>query len=158
MMTGETGLRSVTIGWPGRRARIVATWAAHGVVAGVFAAAAGFKLVDPAKFATDIGHYRLVPPVVAGAAAVYLPWLELALAAALLAPRWRRAARWVAGAVLVGFCAALASTLWRGIDVRCGCFGEGSATGPGWALARNAALLGCLALGAWAVRPAKTGV
>jgi len=132
--------------------RAIAAWAAHGLVAAAFAAAGFLKLLDPARFADDIGHYRLVSPWLAGLATVYLPWLELALAAALLAPSWRGVARWLAGALLLGFCAALASTLVRGIDIRCGCFGAATTTGAAGALARNLVLLGCLGAGAWLTR------
>lgn len=140
------------------KTRVVLMWAAHGVVAAALATAGGLKALDPAAFAEDIGRYRLVSPFVAGLTGVYLPWLEIALAAGLLAPRARVAARWLAAGLLVAFCAALASTVARGIDVRCGCFGAAAATGAGWALARNAGLLACLGVGAWAarVRPAPT--
>ena len=131
---------------------VIVSWAAHGIVAAAFAAAGGFKLLDPARFADDVGHYRLVTPWAAGLAAVYLPWLEITLAAALVAPSTRAAARWLAGGLLLGFCVALTSTLVRGIDLRCGCFGAASATGAAAALIRNAALLACLLAGAWAER------
>ena len=133
-------------------ARTILVWASHGVVAAALATAGALKALDPAAFAGDIGHYRIVSPFVAGVVAVYLPWLEIALAAGLLTPRARASARWLAAALLVGFCAALVSTITRGIDVRCGCFGAAAATGAGWALARNAVLLACLGVGAWAER------
>jgi hypothetical protein len=119
--------------------------AAFFVVAVVFAVAGALKLADPAAFATDIGHYRLVPPLVAAALAVYLPWLELGLAAALYAPRFREPARWLLFALTLAFSAGLASTLLRGIDISCGCFGGAGGVVPaGWALARNGVLCGLL--------------
>ncbi len=132
------------------KTRALVVWTAHGIVAVAFAAAGVLKLRNPASFAGDIGHYRLVSSWLAGLAAVYLPWLELTLAAALLAPRTRGVARWLSVALLVAFCAALASTMVRGIDIRCGCFGSASDTGAAGALARNGALLACLLAGAWA--------
>lgn len=130
----------------------IGTWGAHGIVAALFALSGALKLGDPARFATDIGHYRLVSVPVAAAMAVYLPWLEIVLAVALLTPRWRCPARGVAALLLLVFSAALASAAWRGIDLRCGCFGEASATGVAGALARNAVLLALLGIGWWLTR------
>lgn len=124
-----------------------ATWhekadlAARILVAATWAVAGGLKLSDPAGFTRDIENYRLVSGVWAGAAAVYLPWLELALAAGLLVPRAREAARVLSVGLLVVFCAALAGALARGLDIRCGCFGgAGAGVTIGWALVRNAVL------------------
>ena len=56
---------------------------ACGLVALVWLAAGALKLIDPAAFARDIEHYRLVPAVVAATLSVYLPWLELVLGVGL---------------------------------------------------------------------------
>jgi hypothetical protein len=129
-----------------RLARVA--WCLHALVAAAFAVAGALKLGDLARFATDIGHYRLVSPLMAGLAAAYLPWLELTLAAGLLAARTRPAARWLAAALLGVFCLALASVLARGIDLRCGCFGAAAETGAGGALARNLVLIAVLLVAA----------
>lgn len=140
------------------RARQWASWITHGVVASAFALAGSLKLLDPAQFAEEIGNYRLFPALITRLAAVYLPWLELTLAVSLLLPRFRAVARGLAGALLGVFCAALASTLIRGIDVECGCFGSAATTSAEWALARNGLLIGFLTLGAWLKhRPAAPG-
>ncbi len=126
-----------------------ARWAmwAHLAVALVFLAAGALKVGDPGAFAKEIANYRLVSPFVAGLAALYLPWLEISLGLGLVWPRLRAAAR-LLGLLLLGvFCAALVSTLARGLDIRCGCFGGGEESGvtAGWALLRNLVLLGLLA-------------
>jgi uncharacterized membrane protein YphA (DoxX/SURF4 family) len=120
----------------------VAAW----LLAGMFALAGALKLADPAAFAGDIGNYRLVGTRVAAGLALWLPWLELTVAAALLWPRWRREGAVVAAGLLVVFCAALGSVLWRGIDLECGCFGRENPATPAWALARNAGMLGLAAV------------
>jgi putative oxidoreductase len=124
------------------------------VVAGVLAWAGVTKLADPSLFAVDIANYRLLPSIFAAMAAVYLPWLELCLAAGLLVPRLRAVARWLALGLILVFCAALGSAWVRGLDIRCGCFG-GSADGATEieALARNAVLVGLLVWGG--ARPAR---
>ena len=144
-------MRAADFSRPSLGAKILAL-VPQGLVAATFIVAGALKLADPAAFVTDIGNYRLVSPFVAGLAAVYLPWFELTLAVGLFVPATRRAARWLAAGLLLGFCVALVSTLARGIDLNCGCFGEAAGTGAAAALARNVVLLACLAGGAWLER------
>jgi putative oxidoreductase len=105
----------------------VLTWLGRLLLAGTFGYAAVLKLADPSAFATDISHYRLLPYPLTLAAGVYLPWLELLCAGAVLF-RWRERA---ALGLLLGLCLlfslALASAWWRGLDIRCGCFGANAA-------------------------------
>lgn len=124
------------------RVGTVAAW----LLAALFALAGALKLADPAAFAADIGDYGLVSAPVAAGLALWLPWFEVAVAAALVWPGWRREGSVLAGGLLLVFCAALGSVLWRGIDLECGCFGRGNAATPAWALARNAGLLALAAL------------
>ncbi len=116
-------------------------WAGRLVLGGTFGYAAILKLADPAAFATDIGHYRLLPYPLKLAVGVYLPWLELICAAAVLF-RWRERGALV---LLLGLCAlftiTLASAWWRGLDITCGCFGHDDiATSLPVALTRSATL------------------
>jgi uncharacterized membrane protein YphA (DoxX/SURF4 family) len=101
-------------------------WLSRLLLGGTFAYAAASKLLDPSAFVTDIGHYRLLPYPLTILLAVYLPWLELVCAAAVLLRRLERGAL----VLLLGLCAlfsiALASTWWRGLDINCGCFGAGA--------------------------------
>ena len=106
-----------------------------------FGYAAVGKIADPAAFAFAIDNYRLVPWPVAAGLALYLPWLEIAGAAALF---WRRT-RGGGLAVLTGlsglFMGVLASAMIRGLDISCGCFGPNGVPGLGWPLARAILLL-----------------
>ncbi len=81
------------------------------------------KVLDPAAFAQNILNFRLVSIPVAAALALYLPWLELILAAALLIPRLRTGATLLAALLFTLFTALWIVTGLRGIDVACGCFG-----------------------------------
>ena len=65
-----------------------ADWFCRLVLGGTFAWAAVAKILDPQAFAADIDHFRLLPYPLTLAAGVYLPWLELVCALAVLA-RWR---------------------------------------------------------------------
>ena len=135
------------------RAR-VSVLVARAVVSAVLVGAALTKLADPAEFTAAIERYRLVPPVVAGAAALYVPWLELVLAAAWWRTRWRTAAGLLVCGLLVVFVAAVASAWARGLDIDCGCFGKALDASLPLALARNVVLL---AAAAWVWRADAAG-
>lgn len=119
-------------------------WLARGLegsLAGVLVLAGGLKLVDPARFAAEIAGFRLVEGGLAGGLAVYLPWLEVAVAVGLVFGQTRGAARVLAGVLLAGFSLVLASAWLRGLDVRCGCFGGADPGALAAGLGRNAVLL-----------------
>ncbi len=120
-------------------------------VAGVLGVAGALKLLDPARFATEIAGFRLTAGWVAGGLAVYLPWLELVVAAGLCVVGTRAVAKPMAVGLLTAFSLALASAWARGIDVRCGCFGGAPTGSLAAGLVRNAALL-CALLAAARLR------
>jgi hypothetical protein len=93
------------------------------VVAAVFLAAGIPKILHPEGFALAIFRYQLVPHGAINLMAVYLPWLEvIAALALLLVPRLRAAAGVVILALLLVFTAAMGINIYRGIDISCGCF------------------------------------
>lgn len=108
------------------------------------------KLVDPAAFQADILAYRLLDYPWAGLVALWLPWWELLLALALLAPPWRRTALAQSLLLLGAFCLLLGLTMWRGIETDCGCFGALLGSSMSIALIRNALLISC-GLIAWRI-------
>lgn len=115
-------------------------WLFRLLLGGTFAYAATTKLLDPSAFAVDIGHYHLLPYPLALAAAIYLPWLELICAAAVLSRRFEKGALLLLLGLCALFCVALASAWWRGLDITCGCFGNAASTTVPMALARSVAL------------------
>jgi len=132
----------------GRAKKIIRVLLLTGI-GGVFAGAGILKVLDPASFATDIDHYRLLSWPLVAAVALYLPWLECICAAALLSGKFRPAALGLMLAMSLVFLAALASADVRGLNISCGCFGGGSGAGHlGLAIARDvliiAAITGCL--------------
>lgn len=114
------------------------------LVGGYFLMAGATKLIDPVAFFQSILNYQLVGEDLAWLAALYLPFLEIVAALALIIPRTRLAGLvWLAALLLV-FQAALASAWVRGLDIDCGCVGSGGSSVL-FALVRNTVLLVMLA-------------
>ena len=129
------------------KARKIVTWAFCVILAAVFAAAAVPKLIDPGSFANDLLNYRLLPENLVGLVALFVPALELAIAAALLWPRYQRGAALLSTVLLVGFAAAMAQARIRGIDLSCGCFGAAFESKVSWlTVARSMLLAGMSAV------------
>jgi len=119
------------------------------LLGGAFVFAATLKIFDPASFANDIAHYRLVPHLWINFIAITLPWVELTAGLALIFGFWRRASALVLLALTVVFLIAISQAIARGLDIRCGCFGTIGAGQIGW---RNLAIDGALmAMAAWLV-------
>ena len=135
----DSGLRSSVSAWFFRLA-----------LAGVFLAAAWPKLRDQAGFAKNIFNYQLLPDAAINPLAIFLPWLELLAALALVfLPPLRRGALWLIAAMTVVFIGAIGSAMARGINIDCGCFsttGGGMKTGWLHLLLDFALLAICIAL------------
>lgn len=121
-------------------------------VGGVFAYAGALKLLDVQQFAIDVHNFRMTPWSLSAAIAVYLPWLEVFAGLALAFRRLYSGALATLTLLATVFAVALAAAAARGLDIRCGCFGEsGGGTSISVALARDLVLL--VALGAlWRTR------
>jgi uncharacterized membrane protein YphA (DoxX/SURF4 family) len=112
------------------------------VLGAVFLAAGILKIVDPAAFAISIARLRILPMALVGPAAILLPWIEVVSAAALVLPKFRRAALQLLLGLLIVFSAVLGIGLLRGAT-SCGCFGssDGFLSRADVALVRNLILL-----------------
>ncbi len=96
---------------------------------GVFLVAGAVKLLAvPQVFADSVASYRLAPEWLVSVIALGLPPLEILAGAAMLANWPRRLGAFVALVLSGCFLIALGLARLRGIDVDCGCFGEG----PPW--------------------------
>jgi len=111
-------------------------------VGALFVFAGATKAYDPGAFAIEIQRYQLVPWIVAALVSVYLPWLEMLSGALLLLKRFERGALFLTTLLLLIFTLALASAMFRGLSIDCGCFGKAfTATGTTVPLLRNLLLL-----------------
>jgi uncharacterized membrane protein YphA (DoxX/SURF4 family) len=92
-------------------------------VGGTFVLAGALKIADPAKFALDVGHYRVAPHALNNLVAILVPWIEVTAGSLVLLGIWLRAAALVIAAMTVMFSLVIISALARGLNIECGCFG-----------------------------------
>lgn len=111
-------------------------------LAAVFALAAVLKVMDPYRFAEDIRNYLIMPWWSLHALALLLPWIELVCAAALVINKWLAEAATILIGMLVVYIVILSSTIIRGIDVHCGCFGKYDTSSAIVVILRDFVLLG----------------
>ncbi len=98
-------------------------WILRLIVGGAFVFAGVLKVADPAKFALDVSHYRLLPHELINLVAILLPWMEIVAGLFVLSGIWLREAALVITSLTVMFAVAIVSALARGLNIECGCFG-----------------------------------
>lgn len=119
-------------------------WSARLVLAGLFLWAGIHKAMEPELFLQDIESYELLPYRWAWLTSIWLPFLEITAAAALLfGRRWAQAGAAVIGGLLLIFLGAIISAWARGLSLSCGCFGvsDEPANYP-WLVTRDVLMLG----------------
>ncbi|GEP44001.1 MauE/DoxX family redox-associated membrane protein [Brevifollis gellanilyticus] len=101
----------------------------HLIFGGVFVWAGVVKAMEPMAFLDDIRSFEMLPDPYAGLLAMFLPWLEIFAGLAVITGWFRRGGLLLLNASLLVFLAAILISWYRGIDIRCGCFGSsGGAT------------------------------
>src|SRR4051794_28536645 len=109
-------------------------WLATGarlVLGGVFVVAGALKVPDPAAAVRAVRAYRLLPESLVAPAAFGLPVIEIAVGLALLLGVFVRTAAIAAAVLLVVFLVGVGSAWARGLQIDCGCFGNGGEVGGG---------------------------
>ncbi len=120
----------------------IARW----VVGLIFLGAGALKITDTQHFAQAVQNYQLTSWTGSMLIAIYLPWLEIVAAMALLAQRLYRGALTVISALTLLFLGTITSAWWRDLDISCGCFGpELNRTNYPLHLAADVGLLAILA-------------
>jgi uncharacterized membrane protein YphA (DoxX/SURF4 family) len=102
------------------------------------------KIQNPAAFAEVIYNYRVLPDPLIHPAALILPWLEMGCGILLVVGKVIGGSLIILNGLLLIFGAALGLSLYRGLDIDCGCFSLGSkGERVAWqALLRDLVLLG----------------
>jgi len=109
---------------------------------GLFLSSALGKLANWRGFVQGTLDYRLLPERAARTLAALLPWLEIALASALLLGVALSVAGLAASLLLICFTIAVIANLRRGREVACSCYGIIGTKTIGWGtVARNFLLL-----------------
>jgi putative oxidoreductase len=93
------------------------------LVGGAFVVAGVLKMADPAKFAIDVGNFRLLPHELINLVAIILPGIEVLAGALVLTGLRLKAAALVISGLTAIFFIAIVSALARGLNIECGCFG-----------------------------------
>lgn len=111
-------------------------------IAGIFLYSGYSKLSEPwLQFAVSLESFKVLPENMLEPIARTMPWLEVALGAALLSGILARWFALIASLVLAVFVGAAARAYAMGLVVDCGCFGSGGAPlGPTW-FAEHGAML-----------------
>ncbi|MCX6395474.1 MAG: DoxX family membrane protein [Propionibacteriales bacterium] len=126
------------------------------IVGGVWVYAGALKVGDPESSVAAVRAYQLLPTGLADTVGRVLPMLELVIGVCLVLGLLTRVLGGVSAVLQIAFIIGIASVWARGIEINCGCFGDG---GPNpdassqypWEIARD---LGLLALSVFlVVRP-----
>lgn len=100
----------------------------HFFFGGVFVYAGILKVADPMSFLDDVRSFDLLGDPWAAWLSMGLPWLEIFAGLAVMSGFLRSGGLMILNASLVIFLIAISIAWWRGIDIRCGCFGHADAT------------------------------
>jgi uncharacterized membrane protein YphA (DoxX/SURF4 family) len=135
--------------WVGVLARLV--------VGGVWLYAGALKVPHPDSSVTAVRSYQLLSPDLAETVGRVLPMLEVVLGACLVLGLLVRFSGAVSALLQAAFIFGIISVWSRGIEINCGCFGDG---GPDpdatskypWEIARDVGLLALSLLLVWRPR------
>ena len=90
---------------------------------GIFGYSGIMKLGDPGLFLVDIRGFDMLPDPFAAWLALLLPWIEIICGLAVISGLFRSGGLLVLNLSLVMFFGAIAYAQFRGLDIKCGCFG-----------------------------------
>lgn len=92
------------------------------------------KIPHPREFALAIENYHILPFSYSLPLALILPWLEAICGSFIILGLFTRTGAGVILVLLLVFIGALASALFRGLDIACGCFDLKSKPSSAWGL------------------------
>jgi uncharacterized membrane protein YphA (DoxX/SURF4 family) len=97
----------------------------------IFIFAAVTKIADPAGFSQSIYNYKLMPDFIINFLAIAFPWIELVAGILLVFGISVKENSAILSGLLVIFIFAIAISLFRGLNIDCGCFGTAGGTKVG---------------------------
>ena len=86
------------------------------------------KVINTSEFSNSIINYRLLPELVINFLAITLPWIELTAGLLLIFGISIKENALIITSLLIVFIIAIIISLFRGLDIDCGCFGTVSGT------------------------------
>lgn len=129
---------SRSLPWIGTAARLL--------VGGVWIVAGWLKIPDPDASVRAVRAYDLLPESIVTSVGYGLPVLEIAIGLLLILGIGTRIAAILSSILLVLFIIGIASAWARGLQINCGCFGDGGYSADAaekypWEIARDVGLL-----------------
>jgi len=103
------------------------------------------KISEPAAFADSIANYKLIPEFLINFFAVIIPWIEVSAALLLIFGVSLKESAAIINILLVIFILMILISVFRGLDINCGCFG--TTNGQKVGLLKILENLGLLAIG-----------
>ena len=79
------------------------------------------KILDPGKFARDIGNYHIIPFGLENSIAIILPWIELLIGMGIIFGVFLDGSVFLSGGFLVLFILMIFQAMMRGFNIECGC-------------------------------------
>ena len=93
------------------------------ILAVVFLLASAGKISEPESFAVAISNYKILPLFAVNFLAIVLPWIELIFGIFLLFGICVKECSVVFSLLLLVFIILIFISIFRGLDINCGCFG-----------------------------------
>ena len=94
----------------------------------IFIYSGTIKVINTSEFSNSIINYRLLPELVINFLAITLPWIELTAGLLLIFGISIKENALIITSLLIVFIIAIIISLFRGLDIDCGCFGTVSGT------------------------------
>ncbi len=95
----------------------------------VFVYAGAEKISDPSGFADSINNYKIFPLFTINTCAILIPWIEVVSGLMLIFGIALKENALIINIFLIGFVVLITTSLLRGLNIDCGCFGtEGEET------------------------------
>ena len=120
---------------------------------GVFLWSGVLKVQDPTLFSLNVRSFDLLPDPYAAWVAMGLPWLEVFCGLAVITSVLRAGGLFLLNGLLIMFLVAIGQAWYRGINLKCGCFGPTDEVSNYVELILRDLVL--LAVGIWLLLPSK---